>query len=151
MIQSNAISQGMASDSAYARRAAWAKMATERAFEFWRSIMKKIATLAALAVLGAALPAAAQSQGHAPICLQSYDIDRTTVVNPQKILFRLKDGKVYSSKLRSPCLGLRFNGFVYVTPVDEICGGSQSIRVLQTNQVCVLGPFQPEQIGAKAG
>ena len=113
--------------------------------------MRKFATLGALAVLGAALIGPAGAQQHSPICLQSDRIDRTTVVNPQKILFRLKDGKVYSSKLRTPCLGLNFNGFVYVTPMDEICGGSQSIRVLQTNQVCVLGPFQPEQIGAHAG
>ena len=115
--------------------------------------MKKIATLGALAVLGAALiaPAAAAPQGHSPVCLQSSRIDRTTVVNPQKILFRLKDGQVYSSRLRSPCLGLRFNGFVYVTPMDEICGGFQSIRVLQTNQVCILGPFEPERVGARAG
>ena len=115
--------------------------------------MRKFATLGALAVLGAVLiaPAVAAQSGHVPVCLQSDRIDRTTVVNPQKILFRLKDGQVYSSTLRTPCLGLRFNGFVYVTPMDEICGGSQSIRVLQTNQVCVLGPFEPERIGAHAG
>ena len=113
--------------------------------------MKKLATLGALAVVGAALIAPVAAAEHAPTCLQSDRIDRTSVVNPQKILFRLKDGRVYSSHLRTPCLGLRFNGFVYVTPMDEICGGSQSIRVLQTNQVCVLGPFEPERIGAHAG
>ncbi len=112
--------------------------------------MKKLATLGALAVLGALIAPLAAAE-HAPICLQSSRIDRTSVVNPQKILFRLKDGTVYASHLRTPCLGLRFNGFVYVTPVDEICGGSQSIRVLQTDQVCVLGPFEPERIGAHAG
>jgi hypothetical protein len=59
----------------------------------------------------------------------------------------MKDGKVFRSNLRTPCLGLKFNGFVYVTPMDEICGGSQSIRVLRTDQVCVLGPFEPDRIG----
>ncbi len=105
---------------------------------------------AILAALGVALAAPADAAQHSRICLQSYNIDRTTVVNPQKILFRLKNGKVYASHLRTPCLGLRFNGFVYVTPLDEICG-AQAIRVLQTNQVCVLGPFQPEEVGAHAG
>ncbi|MEJ0026420.1 MAG: hypothetical protein WDN01_10360 [Rhizomicrobium sp.] len=115
--------------------------------------MRKLAILGALAVFGAVpiAPAAAQQHVRPQICLQSTQIDRTTVVNPKKILFRLKSGKVYASNLRIPCLGLRFNGFVYVTPLDEICGGAQSIRVLQTNQICVLGPFVPEEIGQRAG
>ncbi|MEI9992631.1 MAG: hypothetical protein WDM86_21685 [Rhizomicrobium sp.] len=113
--------------------------------------MRCFAILGALAVLALTAPAAAQQQQHARICLKSRLIDRTTVVNPKKLLFRLKDGRVYASHLRTPCLGLNFNGFVYVTPLDEICGGTQSIRVLRTNQICVLGPFVPEQIGQRAG
>jgi hypothetical protein len=109
--------------------------------------MKKITILSALLAAGTALAApAAQAQDvrPAPICLQSDRIDRTTVVNPKQINFRMKDGTVYRSDLRTPCAGLRFNGFVYVTPMDEICG-AQSIRVLQTNQVCVLGNFMLEK------
>jgi len=106
--------------------------------------MKKIAALIVLLALSASVaPALAEPA----ICLQSRDIDRTTVVNPTTILFRMKDGKVYRSTLRTPYLGLRFNGFVYVTRIDEICGGSQSIRVLNTDQVCLLGRFTPEKIG----
>jgi hypothetical protein len=112
--------------------------------------MKMFAILGALAVIGAVAPAAAYP-GHSPTCIRSYEIDRTDVVNPQRILFRLKDGQVYASNLRTPCMGLKFNGFVYVTPMDEICGGSQSIRVLQTNQVCVLGAFEPVHIGQHNG
>jgi len=110
--------------------------------------MKKIAILSALLMAGAAFAApAAQAQDHggpAPRCLRSEYIDRTDVVNPKEILFRMKDGTVYRSDLRTPCTGLRFNGFVYVTSMDEVCGGSQSIRVLRTNQVCVLGKFELE-------
>lgn len=111
--------------------------------------MSKFVALTAVALL-AALPAAAHP-ARTPTCVKSVDLDRTTVVSPQKILFRLKDGKVYSSTLRTPCLGLKFNGFVYETPTDEICGGAQSIRVLQTNEVCVLGPFVAERIGQHPG
>jgi hypothetical protein len=105
--------------------------------------MKKIATFAAMLCVGLAsiAPAAAE----APVCLQSNRIDRTTVVNPKTILFRMKDGKVWRSTLATPCLGLKFNGFVYVTHADEVCGGSQSIRVLQTDQVCLLGRFTGHQ------
>jgi hypothetical protein len=105
--------------------------------------MKKITILSALLAAGTALAAPvaqAQDARHAPICLQSERIDRTTVVSPKQINFRMRDGTVYRSDLRTPCAGLRFNGFVYVTPMDEICG-AQAIRVLQTNQVCVLGKF----------
>ena len=109
--------------------------------------MKKITILSALLAAGAALAApAAQAQDArpSPICLQSERIDRTDVVNPKEILFRMKDGTVYRSDLRTPCTSLRFNGFVYVTPMDEVCG-AQSIRVLRTNQVCVLGNFMLEK------
>jgi hypothetical protein len=108
--------------------------------------MKKIAAIAVLlaTTLGAAAPALAKD---APICLRTNWIDRTTVVDPQTILFRMKDGKVYRTHLRTPCIGLKFNGFVYQTSFEEVCGGSQSIRVLQTNEVCTLGEFTPEKIG----
>jgi hypothetical protein len=109
--------------------------------------MKKIAALAVLLALTAPVtPALAE----APLCLLSRDVDRTTVVNPTTILFHMKDGKVYRSTMRSACIGLRFNGFVYVTHDEEICGGSQSIRVLRTDQVCLLGRFTPEKIGKHA-
>jgi hypothetical protein len=104
---------------------------------------KKFAIFAALTALTAATPALADSD----VCIKSAMLDRTTVVNPKTILFHLKGGKTYRSELRTPCLGLKFNGFVYVTPTDEICGGSQSIRVLNTDQVCLLGKFTPEKIG----
>ncbi|HWD29735.1 MAG TPA: hypothetical protein VG387_21365 [Rhizomicrobium sp.] len=109
--------------------------------------MKKIAILGALLVASASAPAAlAQDHsGPSPRCLQSEYIDRTDVVSPKQINFRMKDGTVYRSDLATPCTGLRFNGFVYVTPMDEVCGGFQSIRVLQTNQVCVLGKFSLEK------
>jgi hypothetical protein len=111
--------------------------------------MKKIASFAAMVAVGAAAivtPAAAAGDP-SQICLKTNWIDRTTVVNERKILFRMKDGRVYSSELRQPCLGLRFNGFVYVTSFMEVCGGSQSIRVLNTGQVCTLGNFTPVTIG----
>ncbi len=109
--------------------------------------MKKIAALAVLlaTAFGAAVPALAKDE--TPTCLRTNWIDRTTVVNPQTILFRMKDGKVYRSHLRTPCIGLRFNGFAYETSFPEICGGSQAIHVINTGEVCVLGKFTPETVG----
>ncbi|MEI9888986.1 MAG: hypothetical protein WDN08_21290 [Rhizomicrobium sp.] len=106
--------------------------------------MKKHLALAILLVSGmAAVPALADDP---PICLQIRAIDRTTVVNPKTILFRMKDGKVYRNAMRTACLGLKFHGFVYRLNTDEICG-SESIRVLNTDEVCTLGKFTPETIG----
>ncbi|MEJ1970421.1 MAG: hypothetical protein WDN03_17605 [Rhizomicrobium sp.] len=108
--------------------------------------MKKIASLAAVLAVGTAA-LAAPAIAAAPVCLKTEWIDRTTVVNPKTILFRMKDGKVWRSDLRTACNGLRFNGFVYVTHFDEICGGAQSIRVLNSGEVCLLGRFVPNAPG----
>lgn len=110
--------------------------------------MKKLISLAALAAVGAAAIATpAVASENTPICLKTNWIDKTTVVNEHRILFRMKDGKVYSSELPTPCLGLRFNGFVYTTSYMEICGKSESIRVLNTGQICTLGNFKAETVG----
>ena len=108
--------------------------------------MKKIAAIADLLTtgIGTAAPALAAD---APICLRTNWIDKTTMINPQEILFRMKDGKTYSTRLKTPCIGLRFNGFVYATSYMELCGKSESIRVLNTGQVCTLGNFTPVTIG----
>ena len=107
--------------------------------------MNKIAALAVLLGVGAATIAPAMAAS--TVCLQTNLIDRTTVVNPKTILFRMKDGKVWRSDMRTACISLKFYGFAYVTHDDQICGGSQSIRVLNTNEVCVLGKFTPETVG----
>lgn len=108
--------------------------------------MRKFAALAIL--LASCTATVAPAFAEAPICLQTNRIDRTTVVNPKTILFHMKDGKIYRSAMRTACLGLKFHGFAYVVRAGEICGGSQSIRVLATGEVCVLGKFTPEVIGA---
>jgi hypothetical protein len=103
--------------------------------------MKTLAKLVLLLAVGTAsiAPAAA-----APVCLNSYYIDRTTVVDGKTILFRMKNGAVWRNTLRTTCSGLRFNGFVYTLQTAEICGDLQSIQVLHTGEVCLLGKFSRE-------
>jgi hypothetical protein len=92
---------------------------------------------AAFAVIAASVvPVAA-----GPVCLKTYFIQETKIVDAKTIDFKMRDGAVYRNALRTPCPGLRFNGFVYVTRLDEICDNVQSIRVLRTNEVCMLGAF----------
>jgi hypothetical protein len=75
------------------------------------------------------------------VCLWSYNIDHTKVVNPSTILFYMKNGKVWQSNLSVPCNGLQFHGFVMVGHEEEFCGGAQSISVLETHETCHLGKF----------
>ena len=89
--------------------------------------------------VGLAIPVAAQA---APICLQSHEIQDTKVTSDRTIEFRMLDGSVWQNTLINSCPELRFNGFSYVaTPPDQICGNLQSIRVIRSGSVCLLGPF----------
>lgn len=110
--------------------------------------MRRILLGAALAVLlGAtaqAQPAAKTTHGHGGMCLNTMNIDHTTTPDNRTILFHMRDGKIWKNTLTSYCSGLRFYGFAYVaTPPHQICGNLQSIRVLHSGSVCMLGPFEP--------
>jgi len=107
-----------------------------------------IAAAAAALVLGAGSAANAQNGagttvhgGH--ICLWTYQIDHTKVVNPTTVLFYTKDGHVWQNNLKGPCPGLEMHGFNFMANADQICGPEIGIRILQTGQVCSLGEFSP--------
>ncbi|MGD0142601.1 MAG: hypothetical protein ABSC92_05545 [Rhizomicrobium sp.] len=109
--------------------------------------MKTIAIAAAIAALSVGA-AHAQGMQAAPadshqICLQSTAIDHTKTVDKSTILFYMNDGKIWKNTLKAPCPSLNFHGFTYLTRADEICANAQSISVLVSNEVCVLGAFTP--------
>jgi len=98
----------------------------------------------ALAICIAALSMATASAQPAPACLRSIDIDRTSVPDARTILFHMKGGQVWKNTLVTDCPELKFNGFLYdASPSGEICGNIQSIRVIRSGAVCLLGPFTP--------
>ena len=90
----------------------------------------------AITAIATIAPAAA-----APTCLYTYQIDRTKVVDAKTIDLRMRDGTVYRNVLQRSCTSLPFYGFVYTVRVDQICDNLQSIRVLQSHEVCLLGAF----------
>ncbi|HEX3675210.1 MAG TPA: hypothetical protein VHU87_13135 [Rhizomicrobium sp.] len=95
----------------------------------------------ALAIVLLAGPAFADTSH---TCLRSMDIDHTSVPDGRTLLFHMKDGHVWKNALMNDCPGLKFNGFIYdASPNGEICGNLQTIRVLHTGSVCMLGPFTP--------
>lgn len=107
--------------------------------------MKTIVIGLALAVLAAGA-AYAQPPAHehaGPVCLWTYRIDHTKTVNPNTVLFYMKNGDVWKNTLSQPCRGLMFNGFAYITRDGSICDNMQSIIVLRSHEVCQLGAFTP--------
>lgn len=118
--------------------------------------MRRIIAAVAVAVFGLAAGAAfaqgpadkvpaAKSHSDHRVCLRSYMIDRTEVVDARTILFYMRDGKIWKNTLINYCPGLKYNGFSYspVPSSNTICGNMQTIRVLRDGTVCALGSFEP--------
>lgn len=109
--------------------------------------MKRILLGAALTGL-LAVSAQAQpdgtSQARSQVCLNTQNIDHTQTPDNRTILFYMRGGKIWKNTLLNECMGLTFDGFAYVaTPPSQICGNMQTIRVIRTGTVCMLGPFEP--------
>jgi hypothetical protein len=86
---------------------------------------------------------AGTTTGGGNVCLWTYMIDHTHVVDRNTVLFYTKDGHVWRNDLKSPCPGLEFHGFSFVSRSDQICSNAVGIRVIRTGEVCALGPFSP--------
>ncbi len=102
--------------------------------------LKTYPILAALVLAGAfaAIPASAAT------CLRTQDIVGSNSKDGKTIDFTMRDGKIYKNHLQGICSDLKFNGFVWVIRgPEEVCENQQSLRVLQSGQVCVLGKFDP--------
>jgi hypothetical protein len=100
------------------------------------------AALALVVTTAYAQPASVSSSGN--VCLKTIQIDHTETPDTRTILFFMKNHTAWRNTLKSDCIGLRQNGFIYVpTPPDQICGNFQVIRAIETKSVCTLGPFTP--------
>ena len=77
------------------------------------------------------------------LCVSERDIVSTTPSNDGRLLtLKLRDGRVLVNHLQGRCNDLRFNGFVWVLRGNnDICENMQSLRVIQSGQVCLLGKF----------
>jgi hypothetical protein len=118
--------------------------------------MKRTLIGAVAAVLLSSGIAAAQmgagvgtTTGGGNVCLWTYQIDHTHVLNPRTVLFYMKDGHVWRNDLKGPCPGLTFNGFSFVTPSDNICSNAVPIKVIRTGETCSLGAFSPYMHAAR--
>ncbi len=103
--------------------------------------MKTILT--ALIVAGAiAAPASAAT------CIDSRKIDSAHSDDGKTMIFKMKDGTTMVNHLQGVCSDLKFNGFAWTlrSGDTQICENQQSLRVIQSGQICVLGKFDPPKV-----
>ena len=76
-------------------------------------------------------------------CVRTRDIVGTDSKDGRTLVFRMRDGRTLVNHLKGVCPDLIFNGFVWVVrgAIEEVCENTQSLRVLRSGQVCVLGKF----------
>lgn len=86
----------------------------------------------------------------ANICLQPGNIVSSTSPDGKTLVITMRDGTVWHNRLRDACPGLKFGGFSWIIhdPVG-ICENMQTLRVLQTGAVCMLGKFVKQPAKAK--
>ena len=79
----------------------------------------------------------------ANMCLRTQDIRSTSSRDGKTLVFKMRDGRILVNHLQGICPDLKFNGFDWVVRggTEEVCENIQSLRVLQSGEVCVLGKF----------
>lgn len=99
-------------------------------------------TILATLISAAAFVAVTAAPASANMCIHQRDIEGTNSKDGKNLTFRMNDGRVLVNHLQGTCSDLRFNGFAWSVPgTDDICEYQQSLRVLQSGQICVLGKF----------
>jgi hypothetical protein len=97
-----------------------------------------------------ALTAGTLCPAAATTCIKNRLIENTKVIDANTLDFHMKDGTIYRSFTRSSCSGLIFSGFVHRSYNDEICE-HETIRILQSHEICSLGTFTKQPPASKAG
>jgi hypothetical protein len=98
--------------------------------------MKAIIAALTLAAIVGASPASAK------ICLRIQDIASTHSDDGKLMTFRMRDGQTLVNHLQGTCTDLKFEGFVWtIRGTEMVCENEQSLRVLRSGQICVLGKF----------
>jgi hypothetical protein len=97
--------------------------------------MRIVAALALMVTLVA-------SPTFANTCLKTSDIVSSSSKDGKLLVFQMRNGQTLVNHLQGVCPDLEYNGFVWtVRGVGTVCENMQSLRVLNSGQVCVLGKF----------
>ena len=100
--------------------------------------MKKPIVCAILGTIVSISPAWAKNT-----CVRTRDIESTTSKDGKTLVFKMRDGRSLINHLKGICSDLKFEGFSWVIRggTDEVCENEQSLRVLRSGQICILGKF----------
>ena len=102
--------------------------------------MKKIISVLVLAGVTAAAPAWAEN-----VCIDSRSILSSKSDDGKTLVFKMRDGRTFVNHLQGICSDLRFNGYSWVLHSGDtkVCEREQTLRVIESGQVCILGKFDP--------
>jgi hypothetical protein len=88
--------------------------------------------------------AAAPAMAAPNMCIDTRDIVSSEAKDGgAALLFKMKNGTQWLNTLQGKCPDLIFNGYVWTirNPDNTVCEREESLRVLQSGQICVLGKF----------
>jgi hypothetical protein len=91
------------------------------------------------------LQIAPSAMAAAPTCINTRDIvSSQTEGRGAAILFKMRDGAQWRNTLKGKCPDLQFEGYTWAVrnPDFTVCENVQSLKVLQSGEVCVLGKFE---------
>lgn len=95
-------------------------------------------------ILAGLILASAANAKDADICISARDIDHTSVLSDNEILYVMKNGNIWKNTLRKSCPGLGFErAFSQTIVADGICSNRQMITVINRGTPCFLGAFTP--------
>jgi hypothetical protein len=78
------------------------------------------------------------------VCISTRDIENSKPADDGSAIdFHMRDGSVWHNDLQGRCPDLKFDGYVWNVrnPDQTVCEREQSLRVLRSGEVCVLGKF----------
>jgi len=106
-------------------------------------------TVAVLAISNPPFAAYGQSEAYAagkPVCLDVNRIDHTQVLSDHQILFYMYGKKIWVNNLTNRCATLTSqDGFVWESSIPKYCDNLETIRVIRSGEVCLLGAFTPDE------
>ena len=104
--------------------------------------MEKVMKTVVMALAGLVLAAApALAQSHT--CIDSRDIVSSKSDDGKTLVFKMKNGSTLVNHLQGVCTDLKFEGFSWVLQSGDtkVCENAQSLHVIRSPQICVLGKF----------
>jgi hypothetical protein len=103
--------------------------------------MEKVMKTVVMALAGlvfAAVPALAKQ-----VCIDTRNIVSSKSTDGRTMVFKMKDGTTLVNHLQGVCPDLKFYGFAWSlrSGDTEVCENAQSLHVINSPQICVLGKF----------